>query len=146
RVGLNTNINKKFVSGLNYRINLTLSENPVSRVAIYKVYSHTVNHTLTYEFLSSLIVHSNLLYIYNSSILESPGTNTMLWNASLGTKFLKQKNAELSLKAFDIFNQAQNIGRRVTDIAITDVTSNTLTRYFMLSLNYNLKTFDRSRR
>ncbi len=143
RVGLNTNINKKFVSGLNYRINLTLSENPVSRVAIYKVYSHTLNHTLTYEFLGSLIAHSNLLYIYNSGILDSPGTNTLLWNASLGTKFLKQKNAELSLKAFDIFNQAQNIGRRVTDIAITDVTSNTLTRYFMLSLNYNLRNFDR---
>ncbi len=145
RVGLNTNINKKFVSGLNYRINLTLSDNPVSRVALYKVYSHTVNHTLTYEFLGSFIAHSNLLYIYNSGLLESPRTNTTLWNASLGTKFLKQKNAELSLKAFDIFNQAQNIGRRVTDIAITDVTSNTLTRYFMLSLNYNLRNFDSRR-
>jgi len=145
RIGLNTNINKKFVSGLNYRINLTLSENPVSRVAVYKLYSHTINHTLTYEFLGSLIAHSNLLYIYNSGILESPGTHTMLWNASLGTKFLRQKNAELSLKAFDIFNQAQNIGRRVTDIAITDVTSNTLTRYFMLSLIYNLRNFDRGK-
>jgi len=145
RIGLNTNINKKFVSGLNYRINLTLSENPMSRVAVYKLYSHTINHTLTYEFLGSLIAHSNLLYIYNSGILESPGTHTMLWNASLGTKFLRQKNAELSLKAFDIFNQAQNIGRRVTDIAITDVTSNTLTRYFMLSLIYNLRNFDRGK-
>lgn len=144
RVGLNTNINKKFVSGLNYRTTLTLSENPVSRVAAYKVYTHIANHTLTYEFLGSLIVHSNLLYIYNSGLLESPGTNTILWNASLGTKFLKQKNAELSLKAFDIFNRAQNIARRVTDIAITDVTSNTLTRYFMLSLNYNLRSFDSS--
>lgn len=117
----------------------------MSRVAVYKLYSHTINHTLTYEFLGSLIAHSNLLYIYNSGILESPGTHTMLWNASLGTKFLRQKNAELSLKAFDIFNQAQNIGRRVTDIAITDVTSNTLTRYFMLSLIYNLRNFDRGK-
>src|SRR5690606_38692386 len=143
RIGLNTNINKKFVSGLNYRTTLTLSGNPVSRVAAYKIYSHVANHTLTYEFLGSLIVHSNLLYIFNSGLLESSGTNKMLWNASLGTKFLKQKNAELSLKAFDIFYQAQNIARRVTDIAITDVTSNTLTRYFMLSLNYNLRNFNR---
>lgn len=141
RVGLNTNINKKFVSGLSYRIHLTLSENPVSRVAVYKVYSHTLNHTVTYEFLERLIAHSNLLYIYNSGLLGSAGTHTMLWNASLGVKFLKQKNAELSLKAFDIFDQAQNIGRRVNDIAITDASSNTLTRYFMLSLHYNLRNF-----
>lgn len=145
RIGLNTNINKKFVSGLGYRINLTLSNNPVAPVALYKIYSHTLNHTLTYEFWKSLIFHSDLLYIYNSGILESPGTHTMLWNASLGTKFLKQKNAELSLKAYDLFNQAQNIGRRITDIAITDVTSNTLTRYFMLSLNYNLRNFSAGR-
>lgn len=145
RIGLNTNINKKFVSGLNYRINLTLSNNPVAPVALYKIYSHTLNHTLTYEFWKSLIFHSNLLYIYNSGILASSGAHTMLWNASLGTKFLKQKNAELSLKAFDLFNQAQNIGRRVTDIAITDVTSNTLTQYFMLSLNYNLRNFSTRR-
>lgn len=145
RIGLNTNINKKFVSGLNYRINLTLSNNPVAPVALYKIYSHTLNHTLTYEFWKSLIFHSNLLYIYNSGILASSGAHTMLWNASLGTKFLKQKNAELSLKAFDLFNQAQNIGRRVTDITITDVTSNTLTQYFMLSLNYNLRNFSTRR-
>lgn len=142
RIGVNTNINKKFVSSLNYRFNLSLNNNPISSVSLYKIYSHTFNHTLTYEFLKSIVFNSNLLYIYNSGVLNSPGTPTLLWNASLGTKFLKAKNAELALKAFDIFNQAQNIGRDVTDIAITDVTSNTLTRYMMLSLNYNLRNFD----
>ncbi|MFD1771755.1 outer membrane beta-barrel protein [Sphingobacterium suaedae] len=143
RIGVHSNINKKFVSGINYRLNLTYTNNPIATVPTYKVYSHTVNHTLTYEFFRALVFHSSLLYIYNSGVLGDPGTKTLLWNASLGAKFLKRKNAAVSLKAFDIFNDAQNINRRLTDISITDVTSNTLTRYFMLSVNYNLRHFNR---
>ncbi|SMG40787.1 outer membrane beta-barrel protein [Sphingobacterium psychroaquaticum] len=141
RVGLSTNINKRFVSGVNYRINLTFTNNPIATTPTYKVYSHTLNHTLNYEFLKSIVFNSSLLYIYNSGVLNAPGTKTLLWNASLGKKLFKRQNAEIALKAFDIFNNAQNINRRVTDIAVTNVMSNTLARYFMLSLNYNLRNF-----
>ncbi len=141
RVGVNTNINKNFVSGINYRINMTFTNNPIAETSTYNIYSHTLGHTLAYEFLGRMVFNSDLLYIYNSGVLDGPSATTMLWNASLGAKILKRKNARIELKGFDIFNQAQNINRRVTDIAITDVTSNTLTRYFMLSFRYDLRSF-----
>lgn len=141
RVAVYTNINKNFVSGINYRINMTFTKNPIAETSTYNIYSQTLGHTLAYEFLGRMVFNSDLLYIYNSGVLDGPSTTTTLWNASIGVKILKRKNARIEIKGFDIFNQAQNINRRVTDIAITDVTSNTLTRYFMLSFRYDLRSF-----
>jgi len=141
RVGINTNISKFLVSGINYRINLTFTNNPIANSETYKVYTHTINHTLNYEFLNGFVFNSSLLYNYNSGILNASSIKTVLWNASFGKRILKRKNAELAIKAFDIFNQAQNINRRVTEIAITNTISNTLARYFMLSFNYDLRNF-----
>lgn len=141
RVGVNTNINRNFVSGVNYRINMTFTNNPAAETSSYTVYSHTLGHTLSYEFLERMVFSSDLLYIYNSGVLNGPSAKTMLWNASLGTKIFKRKNGRIELKGFDIFNQAQNVNRRATEIAITDVISNTLTRYFMLSFRYDLRHF-----
>ena len=141
RIGINSNINKNFVSGINYRLNMTFTNNPIAETSTYNIYSHTLGHTLAYEFLGRMVFGSDLLYIYNSGVLDGPSAKTILWNASLGAKILKRKNARIELKGFDIFNQAQNINRRVTDIAVTDVMSNTLTRYFMLSFRYDLRSF-----
>lgn len=142
RVGLNSNISKKFVAGLNYRINLTFTHNPIAKNPTYKLFTHTLNNSLSYEFLNSLVLQSNLMYLYNSGVPNAKGTETLLWNVSLGKKLLKRQNAELAIKAFDLFNNAQNINRRLTDIAISSVTSNTLARYFMLSFSYNLRAFN----
>lgn len=141
RVGINSNFSKQFVSGINYRINLTYTNNPIAAKPTYKVFTHTLNHSLTYEFLNSIVLQSSLNYMYNSAVLNEKGTETLLWNVSVGKKLFKRKNGELALKAFDIFNNAQNINRRITDIAISSVSSNTLARYFMLSLSYNLRSF-----
>jgi hypothetical protein len=81
------------------------------------------------------------MYLYNGGILGAPGVETIIWNASLGYKILKRKNAEISLKGFDLLNNAQNINRRVNESSISNVTSNTLNRYFLLSFTYNLRQF-----
>lgn len=141
RVGIHTNISKLFVSGVNYRINLNFTNNPIANNGTYKVYTHTVNHTLTYEFLNALVFNSSLFYNYNSSILNAPPLKTLIWNASFGKRLFKRKHAEIAIKAFDIFNQSQNINRRLTEIAITNSTSNTLARYFMLAFTYDLRNF-----
>lgn len=56
-------------------------------------------------------------------------------------KLFKNNNGEITLKGFDLLNKAQNISRRVTENNISDVSSNTLNRYFLLSFTYNLRKF-----
>jgi hypothetical protein len=64
-----------------------------------------------------------------------------LWNAGIGKKFLKKKEAELKLSVFDLLKQNQSISREVTPITITDSQSRVLQQYFMLTFTYSLKNF-----
>jgi hypothetical protein len=57
-----------------------------------------------------------------------------LWNAGIGKKFLKKKEAELKLTVFDLLKQNQST-------YITDSQSKVLQQYFMLTFTYSLKNF-----
>ncbi|MBL7738356.1 MAG: outer membrane beta-barrel protein [Chitinophagaceae bacterium] len=64
-----------------------------------------------------------------------------LWNAGVGKKFLKKKQAELKLSVFDLLKQNQSIVRSVTETTIVDSQSRVLQQYFMLTFSYSLKNF-----
>ncbi len=140
-LGLNSNFNKAYIIGLSYTIDGRITENPLSKINKYHIINHRINNNITIELLKKLVINSNLMYLYNGGILGAPGVETIIWNASLGYKILKRKNAEISLKGFDLLNNAQNINRRVNESSISNVTSNTLNRYFLLSFTYNLRQF-----
>lgn len=67
--------------------------------------------------------------------------NFWLWNASIGKKFLKNKQAELKLTAFDLLKQNQSLSRTVTENFIQDTQTQVLQQYFMLTFTYSLKNF-----
>ncbi|MBC7947463.1 MAG: outer membrane beta-barrel protein [Chitinophagaceae bacterium] len=64
-----------------------------------------------------------------------------LWNAAVGKKFLKKKQAELKLSVFDLLKQNQSIIREVTSAYILDSQSRVLQQYFMLTFTYSLRNF-----
>lgn len=64
-----------------------------------------------------------------------------LWNVALTRQLFKNKQGELKLQAFDLLKQNRSVVRNVTDTYLEDVRSRVLTRYFMLSFGYNLRSF-----
>ncbi len=64
--------------------------------------------------------------------------NYILWNMSLGKKFLKNHRAEASVAVFDLLNQNSSISRNVTDTYIEDQQTQILHRYFLFSLSYRI--------
>lgn len=140
-IGFNSNFSKLYIVGLSYNIDGRYTRNPIGRVPRYEVYTHRINNNVTVELLKKLVLSSQLTYLLNGGIMGSPSIETTLWNASIGYKVLKRKNGELAFKGFDLLNNAQNVSRRVNENNISDVTSNTLNRYFLLSFTYNLRQF-----
>jgi hypothetical protein len=67
-----------------------------------------------------------------------------LWNAAIGKKFLKKKEAELKLSVFDLLKQNQSISREITPTEIIDSQSDVLRQYFMLTFTYSLKNFGKA--
>ncbi|MGG5902165.1 outer membrane beta-barrel protein [Sphingobacterium daejeonense] len=140
-VGLYTNFSKKIIIGFNYNLNMNFTNNPMSEISHYQITNHRVSNTFILEFFKNMTLSYNYSYLYNGGVIGAEGISTNLLNASIGYKVFKKKNAEISLKAFDLFNNAKNINRRVSEISISNITSNTLTRYFLLSVSYNLRNF-----
>ncbi len=140
-VGFNSNFSKLYIIGLSYTINGRFTENPMSTVKQYQIYTHKINNNITIELFKKIVLGSNFMYLYNGGILGAPAIETTLWNASLGYKILKHRNAEIAIRGFDLLNNAQNINRRVNENNISNVTSNTLTRYFLTTFTYNLRKF-----
>jgi hypothetical protein len=79
-------------------------------------------------------VYKNEQYGYDQAI--------PLWNASVRRIIGKKNKFEMRIAAFDIFNKNVNISQYATQNFIQTTETNTLARYFMLSLTYNMKGFE----
>ncbi|EON77015.1 hypothetical protein ADIS_2464 [Lunatimonas lonarensis] len=91
------------------------------------------------------------LFIANSAnnmlfrgLSEGLDQSVWLWNIEAGYRFMKNNKAELKLFVFDVLKQNNAISRTVSDVAITDVFSNVLTRYGMLSFTYIIGNFKKA--
>lgn len=96
---------------------------------------------LDYIFFKGFFVNLDYSYdykYYSKNAPENPNSN--LLNAAIGKKFLKSKNAEIRISAFDILNQRKSYSHNVGANSITDSRTNIIKRYFMLSLSYKFNT------
>lgn len=60
-----------------------------------------------------------------------------LWQASISKGFVNDK-VTVKLKAFDLLDQNKGINRIASDIFVQETVANTIGRYFLISINYNL--------
>jgi hypothetical protein len=89
---------------------------------------------------SSWVLNSDLNYTNYQGLGSGFNQDFFLWNAAVAYKFLG-KMAEVKLSVFDLLDQNNSISRSVTETYIEDTRSTVLTRYFMLTLTYNIRKF-----
>jgi hypothetical protein len=87
-------------------------------------------------FMGNNVAHS--LY---SGLSEGFNQNFFLWNIEGGIRFAKNNKAELKAVIFDLLNQNNSITRTISDVAVTDVFTNVLTRYGLVTFTYILGNF-----
>lgn len=71
----------------------------------------------------------------------SMNTNQLLWSVQLSQAFLPQRNLVLTLRAYDLLNQRDDVSRRITETARTDVRSAMVHQYVILSVSYQFGKF-----
>jgi hypothetical protein len=88
------------------------------------------------------VVWENLIN-YNFNPQVSPGIrkSSVRWNAAVSYLFLKEEKGQLKFSVFDLLNQNISVYRVTSENSVVDIQNSTLTRYFMLSFIYNLRTF-----
>jgi hypothetical protein len=144
-----------FTSGLIVGSNISKNiDFTVSYNGAYNLINNSINAQLNSDYYSQLITGKINLLGKKGGFINIEAINTVfesigdefdqtftLCNASLGHKFLKRKQAELKLTAFDIFNQNKSISRFTNESFIEDTRSLVLTRYYMIVFTYNIRNF-----
>lgn len=156
---INTNINYAktatgglglvFSSNISEKFDFTLSSN-----SSYSNIQNTLQTSSNTNYLSQvsrlkittnpwkgLVLQSEYSNTYYSGLTSTFNQSISLWNAAIGYKFLKDKQAELRLTVYDILNQNNSVSRTNTDSYIQDSQTNVLNRYYMLTFTYNFKKY-----
>jgi hypothetical protein len=132
----------KLTLGINGRINfndITYSFRPEQN---QKIRNYTASSSAKWQFATKSYFETNFDYsVYKN---QSLGFNQYipLWNASVRQILGKANRIEMRLAAFDIFDRNKSITQTGAMNYILRSQANTLARYFMLSLSYNIKGFE----
>ncbi|UOQ65421.1 TonB-dependent receptor [Hymenobacter volaticus] len=91
--------------------------------------------------VKGVTVQSDVNHQYYSGLSAGYNQSFVLWNASIGKKFMAKNQAEIKLYAFDLLGQNNSIQVNNTSAYTEDVRSNILQRYLMLMFTYNIRSF-----
>lgn len=147
----NYGLNLGFVLGSNIseNVDFTLSSNGAYTIANsstqpqsnYNYYTQTSSAKININFLKRVVVATDLNHTVYTGLGAGYNQNFLLWNASLGYRFLKDKSLKAELYAFDILNQNNSISRTVNDYYVEDARTVVLQRYVMLRMTYTIRKF-----
>ncbi len=156
---INTQINyaKTATGGLGIVLSSNISEKIDFTISSNSSYSN-INNTLqsssntTYFSQNSklkinlnpwkgLVLQTEYSNMYYTGLTSAYNQSISLWNAAIGYKFLKNKQAEFRLTVYDLLNQNNSVARTNTDSYIQDSQTNVLNRYYMLTFTYNFKKY-----
>ena len=130
----------------NFDMNLStsFSYNPVRNTLSTQNTNYTTQ-TLSADFTlysnNGWILASDFDYTHYGN--RAPGYNTTVFlvTPSIAKQFLKNKAGEFRLSCFDLLKQNVAISSSVNGNQYINTKSNNLTRYFMLTFTYNLRSF-----
>ncbi|MBC7450450.1 MAG: outer membrane beta-barrel protein [Cytophagales bacterium] len=140
-LGIASNISKKIDFNITYNASYNIVKNSIqpqlNNNYFYQLSVAKVN-VMPYK---GLVLSTDLNERLYSGLSSAYDQNYLLWNAAIGYKFLKGQAAEIRLSVFDLLNQNRSISRTVTENYVQDTFTSVLTRYFMLTVSYNIKNF-----
>lgn len=140
-VNFTSNISTNVDFNLGYYSTYTTVKNTLNTTQDNSYLNQAITGKLNLIFLKSIVFNADYSQQIYSGLSAGYNTNFTLLNLGLGYKFLKNKQAELRGSVFDLLNQNTNVSRTITETYTEDVRSNNLTRYWMLTFTYNLRSF-----
>ena len=119
----------------------TIAKNSLQSSSDYNYYTQTSAAKINIIFLKHFVFNTNLTHTFYSGLGSAYDKGYLLWNASLGYKFLKNNAAQIDIYAFDILKQNSAISRTITDTYIEDSQTQVLQRYVMARFTYTIRNF-----
>lgn len=151
------NLSKTYTYSIGFDLNSNISPEidfSVGTNALYNLMRNNVRSNLNGEyyniisyarvnwtFWNGFFVSFDLNHRYSTGYTSGYNQDLFITNITLGNRAIYNKNFDLRLQVFDLFDQTKSISRNITDAYFEDINSLTLRRYGMLSVTYYLRPF-----
>ena len=130
------------VFGITGRINFNDITYSFRKEQNQNIRNYTASYSAKWQFLKKSFFETNLDYsVYKNEKLGFNQTIPMM-NASVRQLIGKNNRVEMRIAAFDIFDRNLAISQTGAQNYILQSTANTLARYFLVTLSYNIKGFE----
>jgi hypothetical protein len=98
-------------------------------------FSHLASLRFSATAFHGIVVRQELTHDLQGGVAAS-GQNAVMWNTTLGKKFLRNDRAELRVTATDVLSQERGVNRSITETYLQDQRDRVLGRYVMAVLQY----------
>ncbi|MGZ5282899.1 MAG: outer membrane beta-barrel protein [Bacteroidia bacterium] len=140
-IALGSNISEKIDFTVSYTANYSIVKNTLQKRSDNNYFSQNSSVKLNWIPYKGLVINTSLIHTLYSGLARDIDNDFLLWNASVGYKFFKDKSLEAKVSVYDLLNENNSISRNVTETYIEDSETNVLNRFVMFTLTYNLRKF-----
>jgi hypothetical protein len=136
---LASNISQNLDFTVSYQGNYNIARNSLTTTNSRDYYSHTLSLRLNAVAAHGVVVREEVSHNLQNGVSDQYGQNEVLWNTTVGKKFLKNDTGELRLTATDVLQQDRSVGRSFTESYVQDSRDRTLGRFVQAVFTYTFK-------
>jgi hypothetical protein len=134
-----SNISQNLDFTLSYQGTWNLSRNTRTTGNTGDSYSHNLGLRFNSVVGPGIVVREEVNHNLNSGVQSGYGQDIVLWNSTIGKKFLKDQKAELRVTATDVLRQNSSLTRTTTEAYVQDSRDRVLGRYVQAVLTYSFR-------
>lgn len=123
-----------------YEVNYNLSKYDINFGREEEFTNHTIALETTTYWPKNVVFGNDISFISFGNVAPGFDPTSLLWNASLGYKFLGD-DATLKVKVYDLLDENVSTRRLVGEDYVQDTQELILEQYFMLSFTYKISRF-----
>jgi len=102
-------------------------------------YTHNIGLRFNAVVGPAVVIRQEVSHNLQSGVPSAYGQDVLLWNSTIGKKFLKDGKGEFRLTATDVLEQERSVNRSVTEAYVQDSSDRTLGRYLQAVFTYTFR-------
>ncbi len=134
-----SNVSPNLDFTVSYQGTWNVSRNSLSTSTTGDYYSHVLGVRFNGIAPHGIVVREELNHSLQSGVASSYGKNAVLWNTTLGKKFLKDNRGEFRVTMTDALQQDASVSRSVTESYVQDTRDQALGRYTQAVFTYTFR-------
>lgn len=142
-ISFSSNISKNVDFTLTGSLVMNEAHNELNPSNDNQFFTKTLTAKLNWILLESIVFNTDLNLNNYKGLSQSNQSQIVFWNAGLGYKFGKEKPFELKITGYDLLKQNVSLNRTVNSTFTEDTRTQTLQRYWMISLTYSFKKYNK---